>query len=147
LLEQLLTVADGVERTRSGANRTNSGASETLGYPASCGELLKVGAEGGTGGINSVEVGKAVLDSVLATVVACGHLAAEAVASVGYGHSLGIVSESVDENRDVQISKAERVCDGPFVAKVWKSDENTVDLVAVSPEEICAGVGFGKGFN
>ena len=90
-----------------------------------------------------MEFGKAVLDAVLAQVIASGHLAAEAVASVGNGHSLGVVGEGVDQDRDIEVSESKSIRNCSLVTEVGERHEDAVDLVSVRSEQVCACVSFG----
>ena len=82
----------------------------------------------------------------MAKVVASGHLSAEAIATIGDGHSLGIIAESVNQDRNVQFGEFNGIDDACLFTKVWKRDENSVNFVSVFLEEISASSCVGNGF-
>ncbi len=74
--------------------------------------------------------------------VADGHLAAERVAAGVDAHLRGLVGGRVDEHRHVQAGEAQCFRHSALVAEVRQGHDDAVDVVAVLPEEVGAGLGL-----
>ena len=68
-------------------------------------------------------------------VVADGHLAAEAVATVRDGHLAGDVGRGLDEHGDAQVGETDGVGQSALLTEVGQGDDEAVDGVGVGLEE------------
>ena len=134
--EQLLAIADGLERRGTRADGPDAQPPQALRHAAHAGEpgeivleLVRLQAFG-------VQRGKGVRNAVLLQVVADAHLAAEAVAAVGDEHPLRIVRKGVNQHRDVQVGQPQRVSHGAFLAEIRQGDDDAVDAVAVLAKQV-----------
>ena len=71
-----------------------------------------------------------VRDPVLAQVVACRHLSAEAVAPMRNRHLLRRVRRGLHEHRHVEIGQSQCVCNGALVPEIGQRDNYAVDTPA-----------------
>src|ERR1700758_2470119 len=74
-------------------------------------------------------------DAVLAEVVAGRHFPAEAIAAVQDGHLRRVIRCGLNQYRDAETRKAQRVRNRALVAEVGQGDDDAVDLVAMFSEQ------------
>lgn len=86
-------------------------------------------------------------DVGLLEVVANGYFSAEGITPARDAEGVKVIGIGLDKNRDVKAGELDGVEHAFFIAEVGEDDENAVDDVAISCEEVCAFASIGMGFN
>lgn len=133
--ENLLRVANGVERAGPGANCAEPRAAQAVDDAADAEEPVEVLSEALRSRQADVLACERELRASLHKVVADGDLAAERIAAARGRELVQIVWIALDEDGHVQTGHLERVRDALFVAEIREADEDAVDLVAMLLEE------------
>src|SRR5262249_39386341 len=89
-----------------------------------------------------MERGQRIGNSVLRQVVADRHLAAEAVASRRDAHLARIIRGGLHKHRHSKSGKPQSICHSAFVAKIWQSHDDAIDLISTFAKERSAPPGF-----
>ncbi len=103
-------------------------------------ELIRVGRAG-------VRGGQRVRNPVLPQIVAGGHLAAEAVATVGNRHLRWRVGSGLDQHRNPKGGQSNCVSNRALVAEIRQRDDDSVNRIRVRAEELGAPFGLFVGLN
>ncbi len=136
-LEELLAGTTGVEAERACADLANAAVAQADHYAADASKLIDILLELLAIDAVSVETGEGEGDAILIEVVADRNLAAEGIATAIQINLVVVVVAGLNEHGHIEFGTEDGVDDTNLIAEIGKTDQNTVDLIAVGAEELC----------
>ena len=135
-LEELLAGTTGVEAERACADLANAAMTQASYDAADASELVHVLLELLAIDAVSVETGEGEGDAILIEVIADRNLAAESIATAIQINLVVVVVAGLNQHGHIEFGTEDGVDDANLIAEIGKTDQNTVDLIAVGAEEL-----------